>query len=92
MLNSIMRVTGTTLKDWKIEHEPSTSRYKAGVEELQEGNILGFYKLMYTRVFYQDGSGEFEASKGLQNDVLGLPKEDMDEHTKIAVQMVQEQI
>ena len=89
ILNSVMRVTDTTLNDWKIEHEPSTSRYKAGVEALQKGDLLGFVKLMYTRVFYQDGSGEFEASKGLQNDVLGLPKEDLDEYTKIALQMAQ---
>ena len=89
ILNSVMRVTGTTLNDWKIEHEPSTSRYKAGVEAFQKGDFLGFARLMYSRVFYQDGSGDFEASKGLQNDVLGLPKEDLDEHTKIAVQMAQ---
>ena len=46
---------------------------------------------MYTRVFYPDGGGDFEASRGLQNDVLGLPKEDLDEFTKIAVQMPQVQ-
>ena len=89
MLNSVMRVTGTTLDDWKIEHEPSASRYKAGVEAMQKGNMSGFVQMMYTRVFYPDGSGDFETSRGLQNDVLGLPKEDMDEYTKIAVQRAQ---
>lgn len=87
MLDSVMRVTGTTPNDWKIEYEPSTSRYQAGVEAVQKGDFSGFVKLMYTRVFFQDGSGNFEASKGLQNDVLGLPKEDLDDHTKIAIQM-----
>ena len=82
-----MRVTNTTLNDWKIDHEPSTDRYKAGVEELQKGNFLGLAKLMYTRVFYQDGSGNYEASKGLQNDILGLPKEDLDEYTKMAIEL-----
>ena len=67
-------------------------RYKVGVEEMQKGNFLGFAQLMYTRVFYQDGSGEFETSRGLLNEVLGLPREDMDEFTKIAVQRAKEPI
>ena len=89
ILNSVMRVTGTTLNDWKIEHEPSTNRYMAGKEAVQKGDYVGFIKLLYARLFYQDGSGEFEASKGLQNHALGLPKEDLDESTRVAVQMVQ---
>ena len=87
MLDSVMRVTDTKVGDWKIGHEASVDRYKAGCEELKKGNFVGFPQLMYTRVFYQDGSGDFEASRGLQNEVLGLPKDDLDEYTKIALQM-----
>lgn len=87
MLDSVMRVTDTKVGDWKIGHEASVDRYKAGCEELAKGNFVGFPQLMYTRVFYQDGSGDFEASRGLQNEVLGLPKDDLDEYTKIALQM-----
>lgn len=89
ILDSVMRVTGTTLNDWKIEQEPSTSRYKARVEAFQKGDFAGFTKALYSKVFYQDGSGDYEVSKGLQNDILGLPKEDLDEHTRIAVQTAQ---
>ncbi|MCJ1349842.1 hypothetical protein MMC31_008084 [Peltigera leucophlebia] len=89
ILDSVLRVTGKTLNDWKIEREPSTSRYKAGVEGFQKGDLAGFIKLLYSRVFYQDGSGDYESSRGLQNDILGLPKEDLDEHTRIAVQTAQ---
>ena len=85
MLESVMRVTGSKLEEWKIEHEPSTSRYKAGVDAMMKGDYLGFAQMMYARVFFQDGSGEPEKSKGLQNDVLGLPKEDLDEATKLAI-------
>ena len=85
-----MRVTGTATGDWDINREPSVERYRAGVEEMQKGNFLGFAKMMYTRVFYQDGSGDFEASKGLLNGVLGLPEEDMDEYTKVAVEQSQQ--
>ena len=87
MLDSIIRVTGTTLQEWTIKHEPSTSRYKAGLEAMYKGDYMGFAQMMYSRVFYQDGSGDFESSKGLQNGVLGLPKEDLDEATEVAIQM-----
>lgn len=90
MLDSVMRVTGTKREDWKITQEPHKERYESGLAELQKGNRLGFVRLLYTRVFYPDGSGQFETSKGLQNDILGLPKENMDECTKVALQMAEE--
>ena len=87
MLDSLMRVTDTKSSDWKISQQATEDRYKAGCEELKKGNHLGLPQLMYTRVFYRDGSGDFEASKGLHNDILGLPKDDLDEYTKIALEM-----
>ncbi len=44
---------------------------------------------MYARVFYPNGDGDFESSRGLANEVLGLPKEELDEATKGAVEMVE---
>jgi hypothetical protein len=89
MLDSVLRVTGASLKDWKVNYEPVKERYKSGVEEFQKGNMLGFAKLLYARLFYPDMSGNYEATKGLHNDILGLPKEDLDEYTKIAVEMAE---
>ena len=89
MLDSVMRVTGASSKDWKVNYEPVKERYKSGVEEFQKGNMLGFAKLLYSRSFYPDRSGNYEATKGLHNDILGLPKEDLDEYTKIAVEMAE---
>ena len=37
-----------------------------------------------------DGGGDFESKKGLSNDVLGLPKEDIDERTRAAIAMAEE--
>lgn len=91
MLDSVMRVTSTKLGEWKITHESSKKRYESGMAELQKGNRLGFARLLYTRVFYPDGSGDFETSKGLQNNILGLPKEDIDEYNKVALQMAEEE-
>ena len=87
MLDSVMRVTGTTLSDWTITHEESTSRYKAGLEAMYKGDYGGFARMMYSRVFYQDGSGDFETRRGLQNGVLGLEGEELDEATGRAVGM-----
>ena len=92
MLNSVMRVTGTSLKDWKVNYEPVKERYQSGVEEFKKGNRLGFAKLLYSRSFYPDNCGNYEATKGLHNDILGLPKEDLDEYTKIAVEMAEKKI
>ena len=89
MLDSLHRVLGTADKDWEIKREPTAQRYKDGIEEMQNGMFTGRAKAMYTRVFYPNGDGDFEASMGLENDVLGLPKEELDEATKRAVEMVE---
>ncbi|KAK2597898.1 hypothetical protein N8I77_012651 [Diaporthe amygdali] len=87
MFESVKRVTGTTDADWTISNENSEERYKKGVQDLQKGDVKGFVRLMYTRVFFPNGGGDYESSQGLQNDILGLPKEDLDEATKVAIKM-----
>lgn len=89
MLESALRVTKTSLEDWRVTKEPSKDRYAAGMEEMKKGDRRGFGKLLYARVFYPNGGGNLEA-RGLQNDVLGLPKEDLDEYTKLAIKRSEE--
>jgi hypothetical protein len=86
MLRSALRVTGTKEEDWTITKEPSQERYSNGMKEIQEGKRIGYAKMMYTRVFYPDGCGDFESHKGTLNNLLGLPKEDIDEGTKTAIE------
>ncbi|KAL9614482.1 MAG: hypothetical protein Q9167_001010 [Letrouitia subvulpina] len=86
MLESVLRVTGTKAGDWTITNEGSVERYNRGIEMMQQGNMVGFAQMMYTRVFYQDGSGNYTESRGVANDVLGLPKEDLDEYTAKAIE------
>ena len=87
MFESAKRVTGTTDADWTISQEDSGERYKKAVQDLQQGDVKGFMRLLYTRVFFPNGGGDYESSKGLQNDVLGLPKEDLDEATREAIDL-----
>jgi len=86
MLESALRVTGTKEDQWTITKEPAQERYANGIKEMQEGKQIGFAKMMYTRVFYPDGSGDFEHNKSTLNSVLGLPKEDIDEATNVAIE------
>ena len=86
MLDSVLRVTKTKITDWKVEKEPSQERYKNGKEEMAKGDMRGFPKQMYARVFYPDDSGNTAKTKGLQNELLGLPKENLDEFTGKAIE------
>lgn len=85
MFASALRVTGTKENDWKISYEPSMERYSNGLKEIKEGKRVGFAKMMYTRVFYQDGCGDLER-KGTINALLDLPEEDLDEATARAAE------
>ncbi|KAJ6527891.1 putative isoflavone reductase family protein [Mycena vulgaris] len=90
MFASVLRVTGTKESDWKIEHEAHETRYAAGLAQVKGGDRRAFPKVLYTRVFYPDGCGNYEARHGLHNDVLELPKEDLDAFTKIAAKRAEE--
>lgn len=90
MLDSVLRVTQTSLEDWKVTKEPVKKRYTEGIEAMQKGDMTGFVKMMYTRVFYPDECGNHEKTRGLANDLLGLPKEDLDEATKAAIKRSKE--
>jgi hypothetical protein len=89
MLDSIHRLTRTTDKDWEIDFEPSDERYENGKAEMQKGIRTGFAKAMYARIFFTNGDGDYESKWGLANDLLGLPKEDLDEATRRTLDMVE---
>jgi uncharacterized protein YbjT (DUF2867 family) len=90
MLESLLRVTKTKIDDWTVTKEPHKERYAAGLEAMKKGDMMGFVRAMYTRVFYPDDGGNTEKTRGLANDVLGLPKEDLDEATKAAIKRAEE--
>jgi len=87
MFESVLRVTGASADDWKVTHMPAKEAYDEGMKKFQSGDRSGFMLLMYARSFFPDGAGNFEASRGLDNDKLGLPKEDLDEFTKEGIRL-----
>lgn len=85
MLNSVIRVTGLKESDWTFKYEPSVERFQRGQTMLKGGDLIGFRVLMYARVFFKDGCGDLTLK--LDNDKLGLPKEDLYEATKEAIKL-----
>jgi hypothetical protein len=86
MFDSVLRVTGAQKSDWTIVKEPARERYASAAQALQEGDRMAYVRMMYTRIFFDDGVGDFEARRGVSNGLLGLPREDLDEATKRAVE------
>ncbi len=87
ILDSLNRVLGTTDKEWTITHEPVEERYQRGLKQLQSGDFLGFPTLLYARLLFPDAPGDYETGYELDNEKLGLKKEDFDEATRKAVEM-----
>jgi hypothetical protein len=54
---------------------------------MQEGDMAGFAKMMFSRVFYPDDSGNYEKIRGTSNKLLGLPKESLDKATEAAIKL-----
>lgn len=89
ILDAVQRVTGTSDQDWEIRYQDARERYYEGLQELQKGVRTGFAKAMYSRSFFKDGGGNFAATRGLDNDEIGLGKDDMDKAVKRAVEWVE---
>jgi hypothetical protein len=89
MLDSIHRVTGTSDADWEMSFQASEQRYKDGMQEMQNGSIAGFQKALYARAFFPNGGGDFTLTHGTANQLLRLPKEDLDQATKRALDMAE---
>ena len=85
MLDSVLRVTKTDVKEWRITKEGTKERYERGMTRLRGGDYAGLVLGMYSRNFFPDGSGNHSVTRGLDNEKLGLPKEDLDEFTEVAI-------
>lgn len=85
MLASALRVTGTKEDDWIVTNEDSRQTYETGIKEMKEGKFGGA-NFLYSRVFFPNGDGDFEHTKGTINSVLGLPEENLDEATQRAIE------
>lgn len=98
MFASWKRVSGDADADWTVVHEPSKARYERGLDMMNNAGPanpwaarMGAATASFARTFYPDGGGDYEnTARGLDNAVLGLPQEDLDECTRVAMEMVEE--
>ena len=90
MFESVKRVTGTTDADWRITNETSVQRWEDSMARIKDGNFSFFTKMLYSRYWFPNGDADHESSRGLHNEVLGLPAEDLDEWTATAVRMAED--
>lgn len=84
MLDSVHKVLGDSDADWTIEHESTSDRYARGLAMMKEGGPkarTGFGLCLYSRTFYPNGDGNFQAKHTLANKALNLPEENMAEAT-----------
>ncbi|XPT03560.1 hypothetical protein M3J09_012651 [Ascochyta lentis] len=88
IFESVKRVTSTTDEQWKIDREPAKERFEEARERMRGGDRRAFARVLYTRYFFDD-AGLFEKLHGLDSEKLELPKEDLDEATKRAMQLAQ---
>ncbi|RDL30664.1 Uncharacterized protein BP5553_10009 [Venustampulla echinocandica] len=93
MFESWKRITGDKDSDWTIEKVPSKERYQQGIEAMKNAQDpmsgrMGAAMASFVRIFYPNGDGDYESTRGLDNGQLGLPKEDLDGCTAVAKQMV----
>jgi hypothetical protein len=85
MFASVLRVTKTQETDWKIGYEGAEARYQRGKEMFAHGSFEGYGIMLYARSFYKDSPADMQAV--LNNEELGLPKEDFDAATLVGVEM-----
>ena len=95
MFESWKRVSGDKDSDWTIEKEPSKERYQRGIEAMKSAQDplsarMGAATASFVRLFFPNGGGDYESTLGLDNAKLGLPKEDLDERTAVAKEMVEQ--
>ncbi|KAL3433543.1 hypothetical protein BDV09DRAFT_196635 [Aspergillus tetrazonus] len=87
MFESVKRVTGTADSEWNITRESSLVRFKEGQEALRVHDWKAFPKMLYSRMFFPNGDGDYESRLGLDNAVLDLPVEELDGATKEGIRM-----
>lgn len=76
ILASLEKVTGG--KPWGVEHVTSENQIKAGKEAMAKGDFIGTGKLALAASFGGIYGADFVAEGKLANEMLGVPKENLD--------------
>ena len=92
MFESVLRVTGDRESDWMFVKEDSKERYKVAQELMKSKDqgewVKGYVMVLYTRVFFPNGGGDFWGK--IVNEGLGLSQESLDDATRETLKLRKE--
>jgi len=88
-LESVMRVTDTTEKDWKIQEVDVEEAYEKAKNRAAEGDIPSMVEMLYI-LHFMDGYGGDYSAKLITNEELGLENEDIDDAVRGVIQSMEE--
>jgi hypothetical protein len=78
ILSVVQRVTNTSDADWEITHTEVQSFIDEGAVKMAKGDYMGMANVLYGYLMKEGTGGDYESVRGVSNEVLGLPKEDLD--------------
>ncbi|KAH8803449.1 hypothetical protein F5884DRAFT_507877 [Xylogone sp. PMI_703] len=77
IFSAVQAATGTVDADWKIDTSKTSQEYiDEGNQMLKAGNFYGMVNLLYGTLFTPGLGGDYESTKGTDNQLLGLPQQD----------------
>jgi hypothetical protein len=82
ILDAVQKVTNTTDSHWAITKADAQQHIDGGKAKLVSGDFYGMIDSL-SRAMFNAGLGGDYQDKGLSNEVLGLPKEDMVEVLRV---------
>lgn len=83
ILASFEKATG---KKWEVKKTTSEEVGKAGTEKVKKGDFSGFGDLILAATYGKQYASDFKSGPGLSNDLLELPKENLDDIVKAVVE------
>jgi hypothetical protein len=85
ILSAVQRVTNTSDADWEISYTEIQAFIDEGAVKMAEGDYMGMANVLYGYTMKEGAGGDYESVRGVSNEVLGLPEEDLDESVKNAL-------
>jgi hypothetical protein len=76
VLAALEKATG---KKWQVEHSTAMETRRIGQEKVGKGDFSGMENIVVSLVYGGDSVSDLESSRKLANDLLGLPKETVEE-------------
>jgi hypothetical protein len=83
ILSAVQHVTKTPVSDWTVEEGSAERWIEEGKERMAKGDFYGAVNTLYGQLFIE-GSGSNYQNK-VANEVLGLPKEDLQRSIRAAL-------